>query len=178
MTENGEAFEDSSNGEDRAVEAEPIEEKRVEGREEGSMEENPPPESQEPENISTTTTPSVESCRQNRKGYCEEHRCQGKRVTVSSKKWKDRGGGRGYGYVTQRVTRFICVKRVTAVSEIKSTFEEGRGSVNNTITKSRNLDQLEQIEINNFSGDTEGATTSWVSESLSGLPGQADITGD
>ena len=89
-----------------------------------------------------------------------------------------RGGGRGYGYVTQRVTRFICVGRVTAVSEIKSTFEEGRGSVNNTITKSRNLDQLEQIEINNFSGDTEGATTSWVSESLSGLTGQADITGD
>ena len=61
------------------------------------------------------------------------------------------------------------------MSEVASTFEEGRGSVNFTNIKSRNLDQLEQVEVNNVSGDTVGATTSLFSESFSG---QAYITGD
>ena len=121
------------------------------------------------------TTPSVDNCKFDRKGYCKEHNYQAKKVTVSSKKWKDRGGGKGYGYVSQKVTKFICKREgVTAVSDATSTNNTEEGFVIFNAIKSRNLEELEQSAKLN-SGDTEGTTNSGVSESYSG---QADFTRD
>ena len=50
----------------------------------------------------TPSLPSLDECKMNRKGHCEEHRYQAKKVTVYSKKWKDRGLGKGDGYMLQR----------------------------------------------------------------------------
>ena len=54
--------------------------------------------------------PSV-SCILTKKGYCSFHERQIEKISVTSKKWKDRGGGRGFGYVTRKTTKFICKLR-------------------------------------------------------------------
>ena len=60
-------------------------------------------------------TPSVEQqeekavvCVGTKQGQCETHGCDGEFVKISSKKWRDRGKGRGYGYVQTKVRKFIC----------------------------------------------------------------------
>ena len=63
----------------------------------------------------------MKECSINRKGYCKEHNYQAKKVAISSKSWKDRGRGKGYGWVMQKVNKFICVRRVTAMSDKNST---------------------------------------------------------
>ena len=57
-----------------------------------------------------TTAPSV-SCVLNKKGYCSFHNKQAEKISITSKKWRDRGGGRGFGYVTRKTTKFICKLR-------------------------------------------------------------------
>ena len=66
---------------------------------------------QDTKNDTLRTTPSVDNCKFDRKGYCKEHNYHAKKVTVSSKKWKDRGGGRGYGYVHSTTKKFQCDSR-------------------------------------------------------------------
>ena len=39
------------------------------------------------------------------------HDIKMKKLSVSSKKWCDRGGGRGYGWKTQKVTKYICTAK-------------------------------------------------------------------
>ena len=41
-------------------------------------------------------------------GMCEQHGIMSTRILVTSKVWKDRGGGRGYGYVTKKVKKPVC----------------------------------------------------------------------
>ena len=115
----------------------------------------------------TPSAPSMRECSISRKGYCKEHDYQAKKVAVSSKSWKDRGGGKGYGWVTKKVNKFICVKRATVTSD-KNTCDWGRFS-DYFHQKSRNLDKLEQER--NIPGDIVGATSSGISESVSGLVG-------
>ena len=117
----------------------------------------------------TPSAPSMRECSINRKGYCKEHDYQARKVTISSKKWKDRGGGRGYGWVTQKVNKFICVKKVTATSDRNSTLVTGERFSDYSHQKSRNLDKLEQER--NTSGGIIGATCSGIRESDSGLAG-------
>ena len=50
-------------------------------------------------------------CMVTREGHCTTHDSGTRKVTVSSSKWKDRGNGRGYGYVSTKVTKFICMRR-------------------------------------------------------------------
>ena len=52
-----------------------------------------------------------QACEPDRGGYCTVHECVGKFVPVSTKKWKDRGKGRGYGYVSGKTKKFICGKK-------------------------------------------------------------------
>ena len=61
------------------------------------------------------TTPSVNQaeekavvCVGSKSGRCETHDCEGQFLKISSKKWRDRGKGRGFGYVHVKVRRFIC----------------------------------------------------------------------
>ena len=37
------------------------------------------------------------------------HKCEMKKYVVSSKKWVDCGGGRGYGYKQSKVTKYRCM---------------------------------------------------------------------
>ena len=50
-------------------------------------------------------------CEFTKKGVCINHGTTSTKIVVPSKKWKDRGGGKGYGYVTTRVTKNICTAR-------------------------------------------------------------------
>ena len=85
------------------------------------------------EDETVSTTPSVgenqnpRKCEFDRKGFCKSHNQQAKKMKISSQKWRDRGGGRGFGYVTIKSTKFICKPKIEA-------------SLNNSISKeSRNL---------------------------------------
>ena len=55
-----------------------------------------------------------------REGHCTTHDSGTREVTVSNRKWKDRGNGRGYAYVNTKVKKFICMRRneAPAVPEI------------------------------------------------------------
>ena len=62
------------------------------------------------------TTPSVfkdadqskVACTFKRGGYCSTtHKVKAKKILVTYTKWKDRGGGRGYGNVTSKETKYI-----------------------------------------------------------------------
>ena len=48
------------------------------------------------------------TCNIKRGGYCLTHQCNSRKISVSAKKWKDRGGGLGFGYVTTKRTKYIC----------------------------------------------------------------------
>ena len=67
--------------------------------------------SQEPEQ-STTPSNSNPKCDINRKGYCSTHQREAQKTFVTSKKWGDRGGGRGFGYISRRSVKYICKPRI------------------------------------------------------------------
>ena len=50
-------------------------------------------------------------------------------MTIPSKKWKDRGGGKGFGWVTIRTKKYQCrVKKTGPEVQTNSTFAEGLSS--------------------------------------------------
>ena len=51
-------------------------------------------------------TPSL--AYQLQRGFCMQHNVRGVRYIVTSKKWRDRGKGRGFGYVTSKLVRYRC----------------------------------------------------------------------
>ena len=42
------------------------------------------------------------------RGFCMQHNVKGVRYIVTSKKWRDRGKGKGFGYVTSKLVRYRC----------------------------------------------------------------------
>ena len=48
---------------------------------------------------------------------------------VTTKKWKDRGGGRGYGYVSSKVVKYICQAKSNQVSHDHTNKQLLRGLV-------------------------------------------------
>ena len=88
------------------------------------------PKEQEREVCEATTTPSVIECKINRKSYCLTYLDQADKGSRTSKVWKHRGGGRGFGYVTRKVSKYVRRKRVIPqCSEVPVE----RGSVTNNI---------------------------------------------
>ena len=80
-----------------------------------------------------TTTPSVgphQKCDINRKGFRKSHNQQAKKMLISSQKWKDRGGGHGFGYVTIKASKFFCKTKVDACLS-NSISEESRNLIIN-----------------------------------------------
>ena len=57
------------------------------------------------------TTPP---CNFNKHGFCTTHRTLGKQIDVSKSIWKERSGGRGFGFVRTKVKKFICPLRNSA----------------------------------------------------------------
>ena len=49
-----------------------------------------------------------DKCKIGRNGHCNTHNMMTRKVTVTSKKWKDRKDGKGFGWVSTKVTRFQC----------------------------------------------------------------------
>ena len=88
------------------------------------------------------------------------HQSNTEKGIISSKSWKDRGGGRGFGWVTQKTTKYLCVSRLcnTRYSE-----------------ESRNLDNIAGFAMDNLTRVDKYTYSSDVgiikdSESFYGLP--------
>ena len=57
-----------------------------------------------------TVMPSVSGkCEKMKNGLCRIHECEMKKFAVSTKKWGDRGGGKGFGWIHRKVTKFACL---------------------------------------------------------------------
>ena len=61
-------------------------------------------------NSTTPMPPSDEKCNY-KKGVCNKHKTQGRKYVETTKKWKDRGKGKGYGFVTVKYVRYRCVEK-------------------------------------------------------------------
>ena len=53
----------------------------------------------------------IETCKPDSRGHCVQHKCEMKKFTVSSKKWVDRGGGKGFGWKQSKITKYRCLKK-------------------------------------------------------------------
>ena len=80
--------------------------------------------------IPTPSVAEIEKCKIE-KGYREKHQIRTVKRSVTSKKWKDRGGGRGFGWVSQKVVKYLCEPGVES---------RKAHSISNNSEKSRNLD--------------------------------------
>ena len=80
------------------------------------------------ENEKLTVTPSMnvknekKLCKPDKMGVCRDHGCEIKKFMVSTKKWCDRGKGKGWGWVSKRVTKYACTFEKTA----RNPTQEGR----------------------------------------------------
>ena len=54
------------------------------------------------------STSMGDGCNIMKNGMCEQHQKMSFKYQVTSKVWRDRGGGRGYGFVSRKVTKRIC----------------------------------------------------------------------
>ena len=83
------------------------------------------------DDVSETMLPSVvedENCVYKR-GVCVLHKMKGVKYTMVEKKWKDRGGGKGYGYVTSKKVRYRCeVKNLPRTSSSLTEYDEEEGT--------------------------------------------------
>ena len=50
-------------------------------------------------------------CKIDDQGYCETHCHQSSSIKISVRKWRDRGGGKGFGWRTVKEQKFICKRR-------------------------------------------------------------------
>ena len=83
-----------------------------------------------PEPSSSETEKESSACNINRKrGYCSSHDVTARRILVTTKKWKDRGGGKGFGYVSSRVVKYICQAKSNPVSDDHTNRQLMGGSV-------------------------------------------------
>ena len=71
------------------------------------------------------------SCNINKKGFCSTHQVQTLKTSVTSKKWGDRGVGRGYGYITRKTSKYVCKPSLRDQKDREK------------YSKSRNLNQLQ-----------------------------------
>ena len=69
----------------------------------------------EVKDLEGTTTPSIQQLEQQcvlekagKDMICRTHDKVCKKIYVSSKKWGDRGGGRGFGYIRKKIPKFQC----------------------------------------------------------------------
>ena len=88
----------------------------------------------------TALTPSVvrnnvstEQCEPDSMGKCVIHDCVMSKLKVSTKKWKDRGKSRGFGWVTCKTTKYCCKFKKTAA--IPDNLERLRDSQSGTNVK-------------------------------------------
>ena len=54
------------------------------------------------------------TCKPDKKGYCRSHGTKMNVQVITSKKWSDKGGGRGYGWKYGKVKKYVCKKKIEA----------------------------------------------------------------
>ena len=59
--------------------------------------------------LENKNTDGADKCVYYKRGMCGKHGKRGVDTKVSSQVWKDRGGGRGYGWVTRKVMKYRCI---------------------------------------------------------------------
>ena len=68
-------------------------------------------------------------CIATKKGHCSQHGTKMTKNIVTSKKWCDRGNGRGYGYKTMKTTKYICKSRLSSPMNTPDVRPDEEGSV-------------------------------------------------
>ena len=43
-----------------------------------------------------------------KRGYCDLHQSKGEKIIVKERNWRDRGGGKGFGWITSRRVKYRC----------------------------------------------------------------------
>ena len=80
-------------------------------------------------NTINDTNSEVQVCKIIKNGMCVTHDVMTSKIKVTSKLWKDRGGGRGYGWTQKKVTKAVCrAKNNTLVGSEISTSRESDNS--------------------------------------------------
>ena len=67
---------------------------------------------------------------------------------ISSKKWCDRGNGRGYGYKTMKTTKYICKSRLSSpmnTPDVKPDEEDSVSIDHQHVDKERGADKGEVV---------------------------------
>ena len=78
-------------------------------------------------------------CIATKKGHCSQH---------GTKKWCDRGKGRGYGYKTMKTTKYICKSRLSSPMNTPDVKPDEEGSVSidhQHVDKERGADKGEVV---------------------------------
>ena len=87
-------------------------------------------------------------CIATKKGHCSQHGTKMIKNVITSKKWCDRGNGRGYGYKTMKTTKYICKSRLSSpinTPDVKPD-EEGSVSIDHQhVDKERGADKGEVV---------------------------------
>ena len=89
---------------------------------------------------------NAKKCSFTRKGMCQEHQVPGEKITIPSKVWKDRGGGRGFGYVTKKSTRYICMVEKKARRESNISTGDVKNINNAGLSKNTDLGATGKVE--------------------------------
>ena len=66
-----------------------------------------------------------------RRGVCLRHGMKGERYVQTMKNWKDRGGGRGYAFVTSKRVRYRCSGKSELPRSSSPLLSEVEGAVTN-----------------------------------------------
>ena len=128
----------------------PLEKDQV-GIEDGAGVEKDGKKTKKEENTGQQATPSMSSkeetnsresmnkvCNILKNGMCEQHGIMSTRIQITSKVWKDRGGGRGYGYVSKKVKKPVCrAKHIPPTVSNISTEERSVSHVGNSGIKGK-----------------------------------------
>ena len=90
-------------------------------------------------------------------GYCRTHNKTARKTYIVAKKWKDRGGGKGFGYVSNKVVKYICQARVktheiTPISD--SSIEILGGSVSENIAGRKSLNITHRGDLHLFESES------------------------
>ena len=86
---------------------------------------------------SSESPPPTIPCEFNKHGFCKTHKILGKQIEVSKSSWKDRGKGKGFGFVKTKVKKFICSKRnVPVVSQISHSNNHATSSITSRLAMS------------------------------------------
>ena len=87
-------------------------------------------------------------CIATKKGHCSQHGTKMTKNVITSKKWCDRGNGRGFGYKTMKTTKYICKSRLSSPMNTPDVKPDEEGSVSidhQHVDKERGADKGEVV---------------------------------